>query len=68
MILLRQMPVALFADRASRQWIVRDPKGNFWMLPSVEDPWDHRQPFNPTSEMDLEPVPGHHKNMLRLPF
>ena len=60
--------VALFVDRASQQWIVRDPEGNFWMLPAVEDAWGQRQPFNPTAEMDLEPVPGHYRDMLRLPF
>ena len=32
--------VALFVDRSCQQWIVRDPEGNFWILPSVEDPWD----------------------------
>ena len=60
--------VALFVDRASQRWVVRDLEGSFWILPSVEDPWDHREPFHPTSEADLEPVPGHYKDMLRLPF
>jgi hypothetical protein len=60
--------VGLFVDRSGQQWIVRDPEGNFWILPSVEDPWEHRQPFAPTAETDLEPVPGHYKDMLRLPF
>ena len=59
---------ALFVDRLSQQWIVRDPAGNFWILPSVEDPWDHRLPFDLTAETDLEPVPGHYKDMLILPF
>jgi hypothetical protein len=59
---------ALFVDRLSQQWIVRDPAGNFWILPSVEEPWIHRQPFTPTDEMDLEPVPGHYKDTLGLPF
>ena len=60
--------VALFVDRSCQQWVVRDPDGNFWVLPSVEIPWDRRQPFQPTSETDLEPVPGHYKDMLGLPF
>lgn len=60
--------MALFVDRSSQQWIVRDPEGNFWILPSGEDPWDHRKPFHPTAATDLEPVPGHYKDMLRLPF
>jgi hypothetical protein len=67
-ITLSKRPVALFADRLSRRWIVRDPEGNFWLLPPVENPWDHRKPFQPTEDSDLEPVPGHYKDMLGLPF
>ena len=59
---------AIFVARSSRQWIVRDPEGNFWLLPSVDDPWDRRQPFQPTEEGELVPVPGHYKDMLGLPF
>jgi hypothetical protein len=59
---------ALFVDRLSRQWIVRDPEGTFWTLPSGEHPWDQRQPFDLTAETDLEPVPGHYKDLLGLPF
>ena len=60
---------SLFVDKSSQQWIVRDPDGDFWILPSVKDPWDHREPFDPTREdSDLEPVPGHYKYMLDLPF
>lgn len=58
----------LFVDRSGRQWIVQDPEGNFWILPSVKEAWDHREPFQPNAETDLEPVPGHYKDMLRLPF
>jgi hypothetical protein len=68
MLKSRKQSMALFVERASRQWIVRDPDGNFWMLPSVTNPWDHRQPFQPTEESALEPVPGHYKYMLGLPF
>jgi hypothetical protein len=60
--------VGLFVDRSCQQWIVRDPQGSFWMLPSVEHPWDQRQPFQPTAETELEPVPGHYKDLLELPF
>jgi hypothetical protein len=60
--------VALYVDMASQQWIVRDPEGNFWSLPSTDNPWDERQPFSPAEETDLEPVPGHYKDMLGLPF
>jgi hypothetical protein len=58
----------LFVDKASRQWVVRDPEGNFWIIPSDEDPWGHRQPFHLTEEAELEPVPGHYQYMLDLPF
>jgi len=60
--------VALFVERPSQQWVVRDPEDNFWLLPSVEDPWGQRQPFHPTPETELEPVPGHYTSMLGLPF
>ena len=59
---------ALYVDKASQQWIVRDPDGNFWSLPSTDNPWDERQPFSPTEETELEPVPGHYKHMLGLPL
>lgn len=61
-------PVALFVDRATQKWIVRDPEGRFWILPAGDEPWESRQPFSPTPAMDLEPVPGHYLEMLRLPF
>jgi hypothetical protein len=60
--------VALFVDKTTRQWIVRDSEGNFWSLPSTDNPWDERQPFCPAEETELEPVPGHYKYMLGLPF
>jgi len=65
---LTQTKLALFVSRASQQWVVLDLEGNFWILPSVENPWDQRQPFCPTEESELEPVPGHYKYMLGLPF
>ena len=65
---LRKEVVAVFADRAARQWIVRDPEGNYWLVPPVSNPWDHRQPFQPSEEMELQPVPGHYKDLLGLPF
>jgi hypothetical protein len=68
MLTLTKPVTAIYASRSSRQWIVRDPEGNFWILPSVDDPWDHRQSFHPTEEGELEPVPGHYKDMLGLPF
>ena len=68
MISPRKQRAVLFVERSSQQWIVQDPEGNFWLLPSVEDPWSQRQPFHPTEETELELVPGHYKNMLSLPF
>jgi hypothetical protein len=68
MLTLRKQVVALFVDRQSQQWIVRDPEGNFWIVPNLDNPWDHRQPFQLAEEADLEPVPGHYKDMLGLPF
>jgi hypothetical protein len=60
--------VALFVARSYQQWVVRDPEGNFWLLPAVDNPWDHRQPFSPTPETELEPIPGHYTFVLGLPF
>ena len=68
MFALRRPVVALYVEKSSRQWSVRDPEGHFWTLPSVENPWDHRQPFHPTEDAELEPVPGHYKYLLGLPF
>ena len=68
MFAVRNRMAALYADKASQQWIVRDPEGNFWVVPCVENPWDHRQPYQPAEDADLEPVPGHYKSMLGLPF
>jgi len=68
MLAVRKHEVALFVDRSTRQWIVRDPESNFWIVPSVEDAWDHRELFHPADDTDLEPIPGHYKYLLRLPF
>ena len=60
--------VNLYVDRSSQQWIVLDPDGNFWTVPSGnENPWNQRQPFYKTDETELQPVPGHYKHMLGLP-
>ena len=68
MTALRKQLVAVFVDRSCQQWIVRDPEGRFWALPSVEHPWDQRQPFHATAETNLEPAPRHDKDMLGTPF
>jgi hypothetical protein len=68
MAVLTRQPVALFVDQSRQQWIVRDCEGNFWILPPVDAPWEHRQPFYPTEESDLEPIPGHYRDLLGIPF
>jgi hypothetical protein len=61
--------VAIFVDRTcTEHWIVRDPDGNFWIVPSGENAWEYRRPFYPTEETELEPIPGHYRFMLGLPF
>jgi hypothetical protein len=68
MISGRKRVMTLFVERLCQQWVVRDPDGNFWLLPSVDNPWEQRQPFYPTAESEHEPVHGHYKYMLGLPF
>lgn len=60
--------IGIYADRARRLWIARDPEGNFWILPVSGTPWEDRQPFSPTEDTELEPLPGHYKHMLGLPY
>jgi hypothetical protein len=33
MITVRHRKVALYVERSSQQWVVRDPEGNFWSVP-----------------------------------
>jgi hypothetical protein len=69
MLSLRKSATSLYVDRSTQQWIVLDTEGNLWIVPSVpENPWDHRQPFYPNAETELERVPGHYKHMLGLPI
>ena len=69
MVTVEKRMVAIYVDRACPQnWIVRDPDGNFWLVPPSENPWENRQPFDLTEETELEPIPGHYKYMLNLPF
>lgn len=68
MLAVRKHMIAIFVDRSTQQWIVRDPEGSFWILPGGDDAWDRREPFQPTEETDLEPIPGHYKYLLQLPF
>lgn len=66
-LMVRKPMTTLMVDRSSQQWIVRDPNGNFWALSQSADAWNQRQPFQPTEESTLEPVPGHYKHFLGVP-
>jgi hypothetical protein len=68
MLSLKNQRASIYVDRSSQQWVVRDPDGKFWTLTSTERAWEHRQPFTATDRTELEPVPGHYKVMLDLPF
>jgi hypothetical protein len=67
MLTTRKPVVAIYVDRSSGQWVVRDAEGNFWSLPPTATPWDDRQPFFPAEETELEAVPGHYRHLLGLP-
>jgi len=64
---VRTLKVSIYVNKAGQQWVVKDSEGNFWSLPSTDNPWDKRQPFMPTEESELEPVPGHYGYLLGLP-
>jgi hypothetical protein len=68
MTIIKKQVMAIFVDKSSQQWVVRDADGNFWLLPAGDNSWDRRQPFDLTEESDLEPIPGHYKYLLDLPF
>jgi hypothetical protein len=62
-----RQPVGLFVDRATQQWVVRDPDGELWLL-GTTDAWAERRPFEYTDGSELQMVPGHYRYMLDLPF
>jgi len=68
MFAVRNRTAALYVDKLEQQWIVRDPEGNYWIVPCVENARDHREPYRPAGDKMLNPVPGHYKSMLGLPF
>ncbi len=69
MVSVNSRTAAIFVDRTcTEHWIVRDPEGRFWIVPSADNAWERRRPFEPTEETDLEPVPGHYRSLLGLPF
>jgi hypothetical protein len=65
--LLKKHVVSIFVDRSSRQWIVLDREGTFWVVPANDEGWSQRQPFTPNDESELEPVPAHYRYMLGVP-
>lgn len=67
MYAVRKQPVAVYVDRASGRWVVRDHAGDFWQLPHTAEPWRDRVPYSPGDGADLESVPGHYKYLLGLP-
>jgi len=68
MTFVEKQVVAMFVDKACPEhWVVRDPEGIFWIVRSVENAWDSREPFYPTEETELEPVPAHYRYLLDLP-
>ena len=67
MLAVRKHIVAIYVDRSSGQWIVRDSDGNFWVLPATDRPGTTASRSFPAEETELEPVPGHYKYMLGLP-
>jgi hypothetical protein len=68
MLQLTKATLAIFVDRSTNHWIVRDAEGAFWLLPPVEEPWQNREPYQPTEGVHLEPVPGHYKYLIGLPL
>lgn len=68
MLAAMKQVVAIYVDRSSGRWVVRDAEGNFWVVPTTDTPWNDRVPFVATEGTELEPVPGHYKYMLGLPY
>ena len=68
MVATKTHVTGIFVDKACpERWIARDSEGNFWIVRPVEDAWANREPFYPTDETELEPVPGHYRYVLGLP-
>ena len=67
MISTRKPTLSLFVDRGCPEhWIVRDREGSFWLVPPVEDAWEKREPYVPSEDAELEPVPSHYAYMIGL--
>ena len=64
----RKRTSTLYVDHFSKQWIVCDPEGRFWIVSGdARVPGDQRLPFIPNEETELEFVPGHYKHTLGIP-
>jgi hypothetical protein len=69
MITTEKLVVGLYVDKACPEyWIVQDQQGQFWMVPSGQNSWERRRPFQPTEETNLEPIPRHYEYVLGLPL
>jgi len=68
MLTERKQVVGIYVDRLTGRWVVRDGDGNFWVLPVTDNPWDDRRPFSPAEGAELDPVPGHYRSLLGLPY
>jgi hypothetical protein len=65
MIAAESRVVGLYVDKTCpSHWIVRDLQGRLWIVPPGPNSWERRQPFEPTEETELEPIPSHYKYML----
>jgi hypothetical protein len=64
---VRVRVVSIYVDRANQHWVVRDDDGRLWELPSTDNPWVDRRPYTAAGDAELDPVPGHYRDMLGLP-
>ncbi len=64
----RKRAVSLFVDQSTHRWVVCDPDGRLWVLPTIDHAWEQRVPFQSTDDTLLEPVPAHYRYLLKLPF
>ena len=66
MLAERKQVIALYADRSTQQWVVRDADGEYWIEQKGDDGIDRWEPYPLSEETELEPIPGHYKYLLRL--
>jgi hypothetical protein len=66
MVALKERVAALYVDRATQKWVVRDREGNLWTLSPGENAWEDRLPFELIDENELEILPVHYIFMLGL--